>query len=183
MQKTYFATTFQSRCKDAARYVDQYKAEPNSYWIAIGKPSSWADDSNPPYPALTVNRVPELIGFVYIHTCSCIYPAEDGIININDQTFAALSTTNPSLLASAKANRVYFEGLLLPGSIPVDSSYRIQALCTDVLFNSTPPSTLGAGLFLPASAIAQYFVDWVSYFEPVTNDGQTQQVIQIIKEF
>jgi hypothetical protein len=180
--KTYFTTTFQARCKLAASYVKAYNAYPASYWIAFGKNTSWLDDNNPPQPALTVNRVPELLGFTYVHTCKPVYPDANGIVVTASRNYTILETTEPDLLASAKANRVYFESILLPNSLPLNSTYRIKALCTDVVF-ANPPNVVGSGLFVPASQVISYFVDWIAHLEPIVNDGTTNQVIQIVREF
>jgi len=178
----YSATTFQARCRLAASYVDRYLADPKSYWVAIGKASPWLDENNPPYPAITVNRVPELIGFVYVHTCKSVYETDIGIIKTLDKNYELVNSTNPNLLASAKANKLYFEAILPPEATPLSSTYRIKALCTNVVFANTP-NIVGPELFISGSEVLDYFVDWIVHHKAVENDGQTNQVVQIIREF
>lgn len=177
--KTNNATTFQSRCRLAATYVERYLANPGSIWIAIGKTTAWVDENNPPLPSLTANRVPELHGLVYVHTCKSVYTNPEGNLITPSGNFTAVNSTNPDVLASAKANKVFFEGHLKPGLLT--GSYRVQALCTDVVFNTDLP-TLLPGVFMPASSVSYYFLDWISLRTPIASDATSTQVIQLIRE-
>jgi hypothetical protein len=163
--------------------VQKYQAAPRSFWVALAKPTSWYDDNNPPYLGVSFYQLPEVIGFVFVHSCVCVYSDSNGALITPNGQFSAVTSNDPAALSSAKANKVYFEALLNASSTPTNSSYRMRGLCTDVVYDASAAPNPAAGTFISAGAVSYYFLDWVSTLEPITNDGTTDQVIQIVREF
>ena len=176
-------TTLQSRCRLAASYVQRYNLNPSSFWIAIGKLTSWPDDNNPPYPGLTLTRLPELHAFCYVHTCVSVYANSNGSIITPKGNYSPITSTDYDALASAKANKVYFEAFITPDVMATNAAYRYKGLCTDVLYTFSAAPNPTSGTHISESAVQSYFLDRSSFHSPVINDGTTTQVIQIVREF
>lgn len=180
---TLDATTYQARCRLAASYVERYAANPGTFWMAIAKPTSWYNDSDPPYVGITITELPEVIGFCYVHTCINVYADSAGSLVTPNGKFTSIANTDPEALSSAKANKVYFESILDPSSTATGSTYRMKGLCTDVIYDHSAAPNPTVGTYIPASAVSYYFLDWISTHTPVTNDGVSNQVIQVVREF
>ncbi len=178
-------TTIQSRCRLAADFVRRYSTSPTKFWIAIGKTSAWPDDNSPPYPPPSVNQIPELLGFWYVHTCALIYSNSSGEVITNSGRFSIVDyQTSLSALASAKAISVFSEALVLRSDVIPGTSYRIRALCSDVSFFPTlAPANLTVGTFVPPTSVSSYFVERLSVTKPVIFSGTSDHVIQMIRQF
>ena len=175
-------TSMQSKCKSASSFVSSYISQQYGYWIGIGQSNPWLNDDLPPIPSIAITTIPNVIGFVYVDTCVSIYPNSTGSIVTATQNYVPITNTDPSVLAGYKANLVYIEAILTPGSLASGSTYRVKGLCTSITF-STPPGSLTSGTFVPSSNVTSYYLDWISLHSPVDAPSSSNHVIQIIKEF
>jgi hypothetical protein len=175
-------TSIQSKCKSASLFVNSYLSQQYRYWIGIGKSTPWLNEDLPPVPSISITTIPNIIGFVYVNTCTSVYPNSTGVIATARQNYVPVTNNDPSVLAGYKANLVYIEAILLPGALESGSSYRTKGLCTNINF-ITPPSSLTSGTFVPASNVSSYYLDWISLHSPINAPTSSNHVIQIIKEF
>ena len=182
MTIVYSASTLTARCRDAARYVSNYNSIPYGYWLALGKTSSWPDEDNPPLPSISMNRLSEVYGFWWIHTCLNIYPDVNGIIETPEGNFSYITSSDEFILASAKANRVYLETQINPQDLPLGFNFRMRGICTN-LDMINPPSNLIPGTFVLFADVRSYFLDWVSTHPPVTKTINITSIGQMIREF
>jgi hypothetical protein len=175
-------TTIQSRCQTALQLVKEYQDSPFGFWVAVGKLESWANDDFPPIPSVSISRIPDVHGLIYVSTCVNVYSNAQGIIVTENQNYEPVNSTDVNVVSSYKANKVYIEALLNPSDFPASSSYRAKGLCKNVTFTSNP-SSLIPGTFVPINNVSSYFLDWVSLHSPIECIPGTTHVIQIIKEF
>ena len=173
------ATTLIEKVRLAKSYVDSYKAN-NGYWIALGKNSPWPDEARPPLPSISLSKIPTAFLFVYVHTCLTVYDDDDGIISTRNRKFSYIEADDLKTLATAKANKVYFEAIIPKNTVA--SSYRIMALCSG-LTSTEPLTNLGAGFMLSNDQVIDYYTSWVEMTSPVVISTQSNHVIQIIREF
>jgi hypothetical protein len=175
------ATTLVERVRLAKSYVDRYNQSPMGFWIGLGKPDPWPDDSNPPLPLESINKVPRLFKFIYVHSCKNVYEDTNGSIVTKDKNFTEVDSSDLYTLTAAKANKVYIEAIVPPLS-PEEFSYRILGLCVDVEV-AVIPSFLTAGYMLEPNLILSYSVAWVKMGTPTVVSPLSSHVIQIVREF
>jgi hypothetical protein len=177
-------TTIQARCRTASDFVKRYYSSPTGYWVAIGKTSAWPDDNSPPYPPPSVNQIPEILGFWYVHTCALVYPDASGLIYTASGRFTSIDyQSSYNSLVSAKANTVFLETVIRSTNITPGSSYRIRALCSDLNIVGINLPNLGPGVFVAPANVTSYFVERISVHSPVTFTGNSDHVIQMIREY
>lgn len=167
-----------TRLSKARRIESYFNLLGSSNWIVIGKPNSWDNDNQPPYPSQTLTNVPEAFAAVYCHKKSLIYENIDGEINYRGVNYSEL--TDDVLFTIPRG--IMLEANILPNTLDTfgNLNYRMYGLVTNVSIDSGVNAQYVRGEVLDSRWITNGTLEWVSSFTPISISGSDTHIVQAI---
>ncbi len=152
----------------------------NDHWLAIGKTTAWADDSNPPAEDPTDTDITDIKGYKKITTKSMCYPvASGGDVTILGQDYKFCSDGDAY---SNNARFVYLKGELDNTDFVESPTYEYRQVA--IYTNLIPAAGHSGDLSLDPSDVTDNGVlEYYSNEQPIERRGDRNDEFEFVLEF
>lgn len=161
----------------AKSYIDK------EIWVALGGGTlTWADNQNPPYPSLSINKFNDLIGLLYIDVKRLVSKDPTGAIKTQDGSYTyADSFLSTEDLINRQAYYLYVEATVQPESSLDGQRITLLGLAENVVFKSGTTNIRKKYLYINAEDVLDYNLSLVSTVPELIITSE--QKFQFIRRF
>jgi len=152
-------------------------------WIALGGGSlTWADNTNPPLPSMSINKFTDLIGLLYIDIKRLVSKDPTGSIKTNNGSYTyASNSLSTEQLIERQAYYLYLEATVEPFSNLEGQKVTLIGLAENVVLNNSNNFIRKKHLYIPSEAIVDYDLTLVSAVPEMYITSQ--QKFQFVRRF